>query len=217
VSGDLVATPVYATTADGDAFNGGSGLRLTGPGPGEEGLYETNVRVAAGSRTTVAFVAKTTAGPRPYVRLRFSDGTSATVQSKASGAGWHETMAPIEAQGKTIVGISVGFPSGNGPTDTVLGQLRVYDANTAITPSPIDVVSDGPSISWAHPSRPAIAYWNVYRSSGRCVSFVGPAFTNRYDVSQPMFPGPRAAHFVVQPVSTSGSAAKAPPICSDGS
>jgi hypothetical protein len=206
--GDLTATPTYATANDADAFNGGSALALTGHGAGQVALYDTRIRIAAGSLPVLAFTSRTVTGALPYVRVTFSDGTSQTVQRTVPGRGWQQTASLLRARGRTIVQISVGFAGRNRPVDTVLGQLRLYDATMDTRPSPIYVTSTGPDISWTPARRPAISYWNVYMQVGRCLRFLGPAFTTTYSVAQSMFaPGKRTTHFVIQPVSTSGSAA----------
>jgi hypothetical protein len=216
--GDLTATPTYATAADADAFNGGSALALTGHGAGQVALYDTRIRIAAWSLPALAFTSKTVAGALPYVRVTFSDGTSQTVRRTVPGPGWQQTTGLLRAQGKTIVQISVGFASKNRPIDTVLGQLRLYDTTMNTRPSPIYVTSRGPTISWTRARRPAISYWNVYMRAGRCLRFLGPAFTTTYSVAQPMFtPGKRTTHFVIQPVSVSGSAAVLRSACCPGS
>lgn len=206
--GDLTATPAYATAADASAFNGGSALALTGHGAAQMALYDARIRIAAQERPALAFTSKTVTGALPYVRVTFSDGTSQTVQRTVPGRGWQETTRLLRAQGKTIVQISVGFAGGNRPVGTVLGQLRLYDPTRDTRPSPIYLTSTRRTISWAPVRRPAISYWNVYMRAGGCLRFLGPAFTTTYSVAQSMFaPGMRAQHFVIQPVSASGSAA----------
>ena len=211
--GGLNVAPVYATARDGDAFNGGSALKLTGSG-GEVKLYATNIPVSPLSRPVLAFTAKTVTGAPPYIRVFYSDGTSQRVPSAASGPGWQETTSPLQAQGKTITAIAVGADSSGGPVSSVLGQLRLYDAATDVRPTRIDVTSDSDVITWSSSQKVAISYWNVYADAGSCVRLLGPAFTNRYDLTQSMFAlGPRPPRFIIQPVSTTGLPAVIPPIC----
>jgi endo-beta-N-acetylglucosaminidase D len=207
--GDLTAAPAYATRGDGDAFNGGSALALSGRGAGQVALYDARIRVAARSLPTLAFTSKTVTGALPYARVTFSDGTSQTVPRTAPGRGWRQTTRLLRAaRGKTIVQISVGFAGGNRPVRTVLGQLRLYDASRDTRPSPIYVTSTRRTISWKPARKPAVSYWNVYLRARGCLRFLGPAFTTTYSVAQSMFaPGTYARNYVIQPVSASGSAA----------
>lgn len=213
-SGNLTAAATYASPDNNDAYNGGSALSFTGNGGGEFGLYAAKIAIPNGAKPVLRFVAKTKDGPAPYARVDFDDGTSQTVQATRSGPGWQEFGGELNAPGKTIVKISVGFPNTNRPVNTVLGQLRLYDASKDKTPSPIHVSSSAPTISWTKPAGPPIAYWNVYARQGKCLNFLGPAFTTNYDTSQPMFGPPQpASGYVIQPVSTSGSAANIGDLC----
>lgn len=215
VQGDLKASPVYATAANGDAYNGGSALLLTGRGPGEVALYNTSIRVPAGTAPTLAFTSKTVTGALPYVKVTYSDGTTQTIQRTATRPGWQQTTGPLSAAaGQTITRISAGFSGGTGAVKTVLGQLRLYDAKANTAPPLIPITSIHPVISWNQPQTPAISYWNVYASTARCVRFLGPAFTTMYAVRQAMFTPPvRPARFVIQPVSASGAMTKVGPAC----
>jgi hypothetical protein len=213
-SGNLTAAATYAGPGRDDAYNGGSALAFTGSGGGEFGLYATNIVVPRGARPVLRFVARTKEGPAPYARVYFADGTSQTVQGRRSGDGWQEFGDRIDAEGRTIVRISVGFADSDRPVNTVLGQLRLYDASKDVKPQPIRVSSAASTISWTDPDRPSIAYWNVYARQGSCLTFMGPAFTTSYDTSLPMYGPPRPADdYVIQPVSTSGSAATVGDVC----
>jgi hypothetical protein len=213
-SGNLTAASTYASPDNNDAYNGGSALGFTGNGGGEFGLYATKIAIPNGANPVLSFVAKTKGGPAPYARVYFGDGTSQTVQATRSGSGWQEFGGRLHAPGKTIVKISVGFPNTNRPVNTMLGQLRLYDSSTDQKPSPIKVSSTASTISWRKPANPPIAYWNVYARRGRCLNFLGPAFTTSYDTKQPMYGPPQpAANYVIQPVSTNGSAATVGDVC----
>jgi hypothetical protein len=216
-SGDLTATPTYATAANGGAFNGGSALELTGHS-GEVELYKASIRVDSGSQPTLAFTSKTAMGTPPYVRVVFSDGTSEMVQTTATGPGWQETVVPLRARGKTITAISAGVAGRGAPVDSTLGQLRLFDSRTDTTPTPISITTASSLISWPAKSKEPASYWNVYSDTGGCLRFLGPAFTNRYDVTQPMFGSTqRPTRFVIQPVSATGAVAAIPPACAPGS
>ena len=217
-SGNLAVTPIYATAADDDAFNGGSALRLTGDS-GEVELYTASIPLGSSSQPTLSITSKTLTGALPYVRVGFSDGTSEVVQTTKAGPGWQQTTMPLYAQGKTVTSISVGVADTGASTTTILGQLRLYDARTPTTLEPIYVASDGDSlISWPSTPKVAASYWNVYAAAAGCLRFLGPAFTNQYDVGQPMFAsGQGTTRFVIQPVSSIGSAAAIPPTCAVGS
>jgi hypothetical protein len=206
VQGNLAASPVYASAANGDAYNGGSALLLTGRGSGEVALYNTRIKVPSGATPTLAFTSKTVTGPLPYVKVTYGDGTTQLVQRTATSPGWQQTTSPLSAAGKTITRISAGFSTGTGPVRTVLGQLRLYNARANTAPPLILIRSVHPVISWTQPPSPSIAYWNVYASTSRCVRFLGPAYTTSYAVRQPMFAPPvRPARFVIQPVSATGA------------
>jgi Glycosyl hydrolase family 85 len=212
VSGSLRAAPVYAAPGNGDSFNGGSALRLSGSA-GQADLYATRIRVSASARPVLAFASKTERGAPPYVRVSYSDGTGDTVRTAAAGPRWQQTVSPLHAAGKTITAISVG-ERGGGPVDTLLGQIRLYDARHDTTPTPITVRSAAPVITWPRAGQRAVAYWNVYLAAPRCLRFLGPAFTNRYAVRQPMFPsGQRTGRYLIQPVSVTGSAPQTGPQC----
>jgi hypothetical protein len=216
-SGDLTAAPTYAGLDDQDAYNGGTALAFTGFGGGEFGLYAAKLAIPDGAKPVLRFVTKTRLGPAPYVRVYFDDGTSQTVEAVRSGSGWQESGSALDAAGKTIVRISVGFPNANGPVNTVLGQLRLYDASKDVKPAPITVSSTSSTISWAQPADPPIAYWNVYARRSDRLDFMGPAFTTSYDTSHPMYgPAQPASTYVIQPVSTNGTAAALGALCGCG-
>jgi hypothetical protein len=217
VTGDIKAAPVYGNERNGDAFNGGSALSFIGH-PGEVALYQAHAPVPAGSKLTVAFETKTSSGPLPEIQLNFNDGTTRTIKSSGGGSGWNRTVGVVEgADGKTIVRVSVRFV-GSGPVHSVLGELQLYDASTDTQPLPIHITATDASISWTQPTKPPIAYWNVYSNAGSCLNFLGPAFTTTYDVSARMFRAVKPTpHFVVQPVATNGQAAKIGTICTNRS
>ncbi|MFG2911426.1 hypothetical protein ACGF0D_00820 [Kitasatospora sp. NPDC048298] len=160
------------------------------------------------------FVARTKEGPAPYARFSYDDGTSQTVPATSSGDGWQEFGGSLDAAGKTIERISVGFADSERLVNTVLGQLRLYDASKDVKPDPIEVSSTASTISWTGPASPSIAYWNVYARQGGCLNFLDPAFTTTYDTSLPMYSPPQPADdYVIQPVSTSGTAATFGDLC----
>lgn len=212
-NGDLTAAPVYATVASSGAFNGGSALGLTGHS-GEVELYKASISVSYSSEPTLAFTSETATGEPPYVRVTFGDGTSETVHASRTGPGWQQTVSPLRAKGKTITAISVGVAGSGGPSESTLGQLRLYDARTDKAPAPITITSAGSVISWQSSSKLPASSWNVYSDSGGCLRLLGPAFTTRYDVTQPMFAtAQRTTRFVIQPVSAAGSVAPIHSVC----
>jgi mannosyl-glycoprotein endo-beta-N-acetylglucosaminidase len=212
VSGGLTAALAYAAAGSGDSFNGGSAVSLSGSA-GTVELYETRIPVSASARPMLAFESKVPSGAPPFVRISYSDGSTETVQAAAAGPGWHQTVSPLAAQGKTITAISVG-ERGGGPVDALLGQVRLYDAGTGTTPVPITVTSSASVITWPATGQPAAAYWNVYLVSRGCLRLLGPAVTNEYQVTEPMFaPGQRTGHYLIQPVSAAGSAPATGPVC----
>jgi hypothetical protein len=182
VRGDLTASPVYATAANGHAYDGGSALLVTGRGAGQVALYDARIRVPASSSPMLAFTSKTVAGALPYVVVTYANGASQTVRRTLPGPGWQQTTSPLAAQGRTIVRISIGLAGAGGRISTVLGQLRLYDAAASLRPAPIQITSAGPVIGWTQPPSPAISYWNVYVHSLGCLRFLGPALTSTYYV-----------------------------------
>jgi hypothetical protein len=211
--GDLEAATTFASVGAGDSFDGGSTLRLSGTA-GEVELFTAMVPVGVGTRPVLDFESKTRNGPLPYVRVSYSDGTSDVIAATATRSGWTRTNGALEAQGKTITAISVG--ARGSPRDrvaTLLGRLRVYDANVDSVPAPVTVDASGPVITWSAGGQ-AVDRWNVYLSSGGCLRFLGPAVTNQYRVTQGMFgAGPRHGRYVIQPVSATGSAPDVGSIC----
>lgn len=144
-----------------------------------------------------------------------SDGTSDVIAATTNRPGWTRTVGALEAEGKTITAISVGA-RGNGRdrVAALLGQLRVYDANSDAVPAPITVDSPGPVITWSAGAEQDFARWNVYLATPSCLRFLGPAVTNHYRVTQPMFgAGRRSARYVIQPVSATGSAPEVGSTC----
>lgn len=205
VSGNLTASIEYATIRNGDAYNGGSALRLTGHGAGLAGLYATRIPVAPGSDPVLSFTSKVLTSALPYVQVTYSDGTTETVRRPGPGTGWVQTAAPLNAQGKTITRISAGFPAGSGAINAYLGQLRIYDPSADATPRPISLRTYSPVLSWTPPALPAAAYWNVYANTGGCLRFLGPSFSTSYSVPQAMFDSSvSTTRYVIQPVSTAG-------------
>jgi hypothetical protein len=206
VRGNLEVATAYAAVGSRDSFNGGSALRLSGA-PGEVELFAARVPVDAGTRPVLDFESKIRKGALPYVRISYADGTSDVLAATSRRRGWTRTVGALDAQGKTITAISVGA-RGNGRdrVATLLGQLRVYDANSDAAAVPITVDSTGPVITWPAGGEPDVAQWNVYVSTRSCLRFLGPAVTNHYRVAQGMFGvGSRRARYVVQPVSRAGS------------
>ena len=216
LSGDLNAVPVYGSSSNGEAFNGGSALALTGQGAGELALYQTQIPVPAGSRLTVAFEAKTSSGPLPYLRLHFADGTTATVKG-SGGSGWNDTVGSVQGARAPSCGsrsVSMAAEPCTPRWVNCGSTMRPLTKNRRQSRSP----RTGASISWTQPPKPPIAYWNVYSNAGSCLDFLGPAFTTSYDVSQRMFSTVKpTTRFVVQPVSTNGSAATIGIVCPNGS
>lgn len=212
VRGDLTTNIAYAPAGSGDAFDGGSALRLSGS-TGEVRLYEARIPVGVRARPMVSFASKTRGGEPPYVRISYGDGTSDTALATTDGPGWTQTVRPLRAQGRTITAISVGVRGADDvPVAALLGQLRIYDARRDSEPEPITVRSTDPVIEWT--AAPDVASWNVYRATTACLHFLGPSYTNTYAVDQAMFPsGARSGRYVIQPVSTAGSVAAVGAVC----
>jgi mannosyl-glycoprotein endo-beta-N-acetylglucosaminidase len=213
VRGGLNVAIGYAAGRSGDAYNGGSALRLSGSA-GEVELYQARIAVGVRARPMLAFVTKTDRGASPYVRISYSDGTSELVPATTSGRSWRQTVSPLEGRGRTITAISVGVRGSQDRVDALLGQIRLYDGTADAVPAPIPVSSTAPVITWSVAAKPPAVSWNVYRSTPDCLRFLGPAVTNSYDVTQAMFgPGSGANRYVIQPVSAAGSAPDVGPLC----
>ncbi|WP_084963779.1 endo-beta-N-acetylglucosaminidase [Thermoactinospora rubra] len=133
----------------GDAYEGGSSLRLTGvlDAVNTVRLYQTRLPVAAGTKLSV--VVKTPAAGPTHLKaaVAFTDAPTTFIAldlGATSGSGWERKTLDLSAHaGKTIaqIGLQVAGPAG-ARADVRVGRLAVYDGavDTPATPSGLTVL-----------------------------------------------------------------------------
>jgi mannosyl-glycoprotein endo-beta-N-acetylglucosaminidase len=163
----------------GDAYEGGSSLRLTGKldAANTVRLYQAKLPVTAGTKLSV--VVKTpTAGPtRLKAAVAFTDapGTFTTFDlGSTSGTGWERRTLDLSAHaGKTIAQLGLRAEGSAASYDIRVGQLAVYDGavDTPAAPSRLqvlgatDVSSSRKSLrlAWTAAGSGQVHHYDVYR------------------------------------------------------
>jgi mannosyl-glycoprotein endo-beta-N-acetylglucosaminidase len=206
--------PAPAVTADyaySDAYDGGSSLACQGPiAPGqrvEYALYQTKINLQTSTTVTFRYLLRNAQSPLPYLKLNFSDGTSATVPA-TRGGGWLIAAQNIAPRAATLDSIFLGVVN-ESPTaatvDVLIGELRVIDASPVQPPGILTPTRVGDLLSWSPPSGPwTIWYYNLFAVTGSVASLVGRTVVPGYDLSAPLFPA--TGTYRIQPVTTTGDA-----------
>ncbi|MEU9131473.1 discoidin domain-containing protein [Kitasatospora sp. NPDC048540] len=185
----------------GDAYEGGSSLRLSGKldGTNTVRLYQTRLPVAADTKLSV--VLKTpSAGPSGLrAAVSFTDAPTAFTTldlGSTTSAGWERRTLDLSAfAGRTIA--QIGFQAaGSAPSyDLRVGQLAVYDGSVDATAAPgaptvlgsTDVTATRKSLrlAWTAPASGAVHHYEVYRrNADGSRTFLGATPNDSYYVPQ---------------------------------
>jgi endo-beta-N-acetylglucosaminidase D len=161
-------------------------------------------------------------GPKPFVRLSYVDppvrnspsipelspieGEMEIEGNEDPGRNWTTTFVEIPSlTGKILTGISVGTSASTTAkiADVEIGEVAVVDSSQLKPPALITPASSS-VLTWsAHTIRANV--WAVNQKAA-CLEFLGPAFTNSYQIKAALFPTPDAdiRGYRVQPVSAAG-------------
>ncbi|GAA4090416.1 endo-beta-N-acetylglucosaminidase [Nonomuraea soli] len=125
-----IATGVTPSIDFGDAYEGGSSLRLTGSA-GSVRLYQTHLPVTADTKLSAVIKGSGSL----QARLSFTDGSSATITLGApSGGGWERRTIDLAPHaGKTVA--QLGLQT-TGTVDLRVGQLALYDGTVDVPAAP---------------------------------------------------------------------------------
>ncbi|MFI6291819.1 discoidin domain-containing protein [Nonomuraea sp. NPDC050790] len=161
----------------GDAYEGGSSLRLTGTlgAANTLRLYQTRLPVAAGTKLSV--VVKTpVAGPtRLKAAVAFTDAPTTFVPldlGSTSGTGWERKNLDLSAYaGRTIAQLGLRAEGAAGAYDVRVGQLAVYDGAVDVPAAPSGLTVLGATdvspttkslrLNWTGSGRPH--HYDLYR------------------------------------------------------
>ncbi|MFI9554699.1 endo-beta-N-acetylglucosaminidase [Nonomuraea endophytica] len=161
----------------GDAYEGGSSLRLTGTldAANTLRLYQTRLPVAADTKLSV--VVKTpAAGPtRLKAAVAFTDAPSTFVPldlGSTGGTGWERKTLDLSAYaGRTIAQVGLRAEGAAGAYDVRVGQLAVYDGAVDVPGAPSGLTVLGATdvsatrkslrLSWTGSGRPH--HYDLYR------------------------------------------------------
>jgi endo-beta-N-acetylglucosaminidase D len=213
-------TTVSADYSYTEAYDGGSSLAFQGPLAPEKwveyALYLTDIGLQETTSATFTYMLRDGRSVLPYLRLIFSDGTSATVQGDRK-SGWVTASSDLGRPSLKLVSIHLGFLNtalAQATVDAVVGELRVIQP-PSYPPAPPNTLipqGNGDLLTWSAPDWYTAEWWyyNVFCWSANGLSFVGRTFVTGYDLSAPLFPPPTGAQFRIQPVTTLGYASPLP-------
>ncbi|RJL30172.1 glycoside hydrolase [Bailinhaonella thermotolerans] len=183
----------------GDAYEGGSSLRLAGKldAANTVRLYQAKLPVAADTKLSV--VVKTpAAGPtRLKAAVAFIDAPNSFTTldlGSTSGAGWERKTLDLSAHaGKTIAQIGLRAEGSDASYDIRVGQIAVYDGSVDAPSAPTglqvlgatDVSSSRKSLRLAWTGSSGVHHYDVYRrdaDGGR--TYLGATPNDAYFVPQ---------------------------------
>ncbi|MFE2561953.1 discoidin domain-containing protein [Streptomyces sp. NPDC059352] len=185
----------------GDAYEGGSSLRLTGPldSVNTVRLYQTKLPVDTDTRLSVVVKTPAAGATRLKAAVSFTDaptGFTTIDLGSTTGTGWETKTLDLSAHaGRTIAQIGLQT-SGTAPSyDIRVGQIRVYDGtvDTAAPPTaPILLGSTDVSptrkslrLSWTASAGGAVHHYEVYRRNPDGTrTFLGATPNDAYFVPQ---------------------------------
>ncbi|GII57097.1 hypothetical protein Pth03_54860 [Planotetraspora thailandica] len=165
----------------GDAYNGGSSLRLTGrlDATNTVRLYETKLPVTR--HTKLSVVLKTpAAGPTDLkAAVSFTDAPTEFTTldlGSTSGNGWEKKTLDLSAYaGRTIaqIGLQASAPTAVDSYDVRIGQIAVYDGPVERPAPPTGLTVDGTTdvsplrkslrLSWRPSAHGSVHHYEVYR------------------------------------------------------
>ncbi|MDH2425331.1 glycoside hydrolase [Sphaerisporangium sp. TRM90804] len=165
----------------GDAYEGGSSLRLSGrlDAPNTVRLYQTRLPVAADTKLSVVVKTPRAGATNLKAAVAFTDAPTkfTTIDlGPTRGAGWERRTLNLSAhRGKTIaqIGLRASAPATVASYDVRVGQIAVYDGaverpSPPIRPSVLgtaDLTPAGKSVrlSWTPPRHGSVHHYDVYR------------------------------------------------------
>jgi len=195
----------------GTAYDGGSSLHVAGrakDGSRRVYLYEADADVSKHARFLLRF--RRNGGTRPHIVVSI-DGIRGPVDLHAhrvtSDNGWVLARAnvPHRFAPAHITRVGVGFGQKGDSGSRVradVGELRIV--NQGGRPAEIHPDRRGNDLAWkASPG--SVLYYNVWASTGNCLSFIGRTQLPLYDLAHPLFgPAPAGSGYEVQPVDAAG-------------
>jgi len=204
-------------TYDG-SFDGGSQLSIDGQA--QEGsrliwLYEAGARMPQPTEFSLTFkVEGASLAPRVAIRVA-GRGTLQlpAARERIVGGGWVTTWAPVpkRLQGQRLSRIGVVFGLSNDPNgsvDVAVGKLAAIDRGNNERPVTITPNERGGVLTWADPTPGRTSFYNVWALKDGCRSFAGRTLISSYDEAEALFAPVAPTGWMVQPVSTSGRAAR---------
>ncbi|MEV4170407.1 glycoside hydrolase [Nonomuraea sp. NPDC049709] len=161
----------------GDAYEGGSSLRLTGrlDAVNTVRLYQSRLPVAADTKLSV--VVKTPAAGATNLKVALSfTGAPTTFTTfdlgRTSGTGWERKTFDLSAHaGRTIAQIALRTTGRKEAYDLRIGRLAVYDGAIDVPPAPRDLTILGStdvspsrkSLRVAWTGSPGVHHYDLYR------------------------------------------------------
>ncbi|MFI6504294.1 discoidin domain-containing protein [Nonomuraea typhae] len=129
----------------GDAYEGGSSLRLSGTldAANTVRLFQTRLPVAADTKLSVVVKTPAAGATRLKAALSFTDAptTFTTLDlGSTTGTGWERKVIDLPAHaGKTIAQLALRAEGTAGPYDVRVGQLALYDGAVDVPAAPSGV------------------------------------------------------------------------------
>ncbi|MEU5867637.1 discoidin domain-containing protein [Nonomuraea sp. NPDC047529] len=129
----------------GDAYEGGSSLRLRGrlDSVNTVRLYQTKLPVAADTKLSVVFKAPAAGATNLRAAVAFTDAPTTFTTfdlGSAAGTGWERRTLDLSAHaGKTIAQLGLQAAGSNDAYDIRVGQLSVYDGAVDVPAAPTGV------------------------------------------------------------------------------
>ncbi|MFJ1708456.1 discoidin domain-containing protein [Kitasatospora sp. NPDC088346] len=186
----------------GDAYEGGSSLRLTGrlDAANTVRLYQTRLPVAADSKLSVVLKTPAAGASDLKAAVSFTDapGSFTTLDLGATtGTGWERRTVDLSAYaGRTIAQIGLRVDGNNPAYDVRVGQLAFYDGSVDVTAAPsgltvlgaTDVVpgsSRSLRLSWTAAPSGSVHHYELYRRNADGTrSYLGATPSDAYFVSR---------------------------------
>ncbi|MFI9597139.1 discoidin domain-containing protein [Nonomuraea sp. NPDC052265] len=161
----------------GDAYEGGSSLRLRGrlDSVNTVRLYQTKLPVAADTKLSVVFKAPAAGATNLRAAVAFTDAPTTFTTfdlGSAAGTGWERRTLDLSAHaGRTIAQLGLQVSGGKDAYDIRVGQIAVYDGAVDVPPAPTGVTVLGATdvsagrkslrLSWTGSGQ--VHHYDVYR------------------------------------------------------
>ncbi|MET9337331.1 discoidin domain-containing protein [Nonomuraea sp. NPDC003804] len=183
----------------GDAYEGGSSLRLTGrlDATNTVRLYQTRLPVAADTKLSVVVKTPAAGATRLKAAIAFTDAptTFTTLDlGSTSGTGWERRTLDLSAHaGKTIAQLGLQAAGTADAYDIRVGQLAVYDGDVDAVAAPTgltvlgatDVSATRKSLRLSWTGAGQAHHYDVYRRNGDGTrTYLGATPNDAYFVPQ---------------------------------